>query len=89
MRGCGQADSEEEFDRPEGIVWASIDSTTGGLATDGCGDTKSEVFIEGSLPEECPEHKEGGFRRFWHRLFGGHRTSREPVSDRDPNRAAN
>lgn len=77
IRSIGQDHSDATFDRPEGVVWATIDPTTGGLATENCPETAEEVFIEGSLPAECPDHLENGFRRFWRHLF--HRERPEPV----------
>jgi membrane carboxypeptidase/penicillin-binding protein len=74
MRSIGADVSDETFDRPEGIVTASIDTTTGGLASPRCRETVEEIFIEGRLPPDCPEHAEGLFKKFWHGIFGkGHR----------------
>lgn len=70
MRGAGEFGTELTFDRPGGIVLASIDPTTGGLATDRCPEAIDEIFIDGQLPAECPDHVEGPLKRFWRRLFG-------------------
>src|SRR5205823_523992 len=56
MRSIGEADSDERFERPEGIVFQMVDPLTGGLASDGCPDTVEEMFIEGRLPAECQDH---------------------------------
>src|SRR5262249_41033324 len=48
--------------KPDGIVSAEIDPTTGLLATEQCPEHKTEYFIEGSEPKEycdhSPEHPE-------------------------------
>jgi len=42
--------------KPESIVMAEIDPTTGLLATEKCVERKTEYFIEGSEPKEFCEH---------------------------------
>ncbi len=84
MRSIGSEASAETFDRPEGIVQAAVDPATGGLATRRCRETVEELFIEGQLPADCPEHAEGLFRKFWHGIFG---KPRQETSDRDATRA--
>ena len=50
-----------EFEAPEGIVTADVDSETGLLATPGCPKVHSEVFIAGTQPvEACKLHGGGG-----------------------------
>lgn len=45
------------FDAPPGLVSVDIDSASGLLATPGCPDHRSELFIEGSQPTEyCSLH---------------------------------
>ena len=49
-----------EFQAPDGVVTADIDSTTGQLATPNCPKVTSEVFIAGSEPvESCRLHGGG------------------------------
>jgi len=71
MRSIGEADSDERFERPEGIAFEMVDPETGGLATGGCHDTVEEMFIEDRLPGDCPIHADGVFKKFWRRLFPG------------------
>lgn len=50
-----------DFTVPEGITFATIDATTGLLATKYCPKTKWEVFVEGNSPTEyCNLHTEKG-----------------------------
>jgi membrane carboxypeptidase/penicillin-binding protein PbpC len=42
----------EQFDRPDGIVTATVDSTCGKLPTEYSPSTRTEVFIEGTVPTE-------------------------------------
>jgi penicillin-binding protein 1B len=70
MRAAGEFENRAVFPRPDGIVEARIDPTTGGLATGRCPEEVDEIFIEGQVPAECEEHAGGGIRRFWRRLFG-------------------
>ena len=41
------------FERPEGIVEATVCRRTGGLATSRCTDTYTEIFTTDNMPEEC------------------------------------
>jgi penicillin-binding protein 1B len=49
-----------EFRVPRGLVTATIDPTTGGLATENCPKAISEVFLEGEAPGQIC-HVHGGF----------------------------
>ena len=50
-----------EFEAPDGVVTADVDSETGLLATPGCPKVHSEVFIAGTQPvEACKLHGGGG-----------------------------
>src|SRR5262249_22501262 len=71
MRSIGEEDSDERFERPEGITFEMVDPTTGGLASGSCPETVEEMFIEDRLPSDCPDHSGGVFKKFWRRLFGG------------------
>ncbi|MEQ1884027.1 MAG: PBP1A family penicillin-binding protein [Bryobacteraceae bacterium] len=54
--------SVREFEAPEGVVTAEVDSENGLLATTGCPKTHSEVYIAGTQPVElCKLH--GGVGR--------------------------
>jgi penicillin-binding protein 1B len=54
------------FTVPEGISAASIDPTTGKLATPSCPLTAREVFLSGTEPQPCDEHRNLGDRlREW------------------------
>ena len=44
------------FTRPNGIVEETICKTTGCLATTGCNNKYTEIFIEDNLPEQCEGH---------------------------------
>ncbi len=47
----------QEFERPEGLVFVTIDPTSGQLATPACPTTREEVFIAGTEPtESCSLH---------------------------------
>jgi penicillin-binding protein 1B len=56
------------FPEPPGIVHADVDPETGQAAGDGCPERVPEIFIAGTEPPLCEEHQ-GGFRRWWRRLF--------------------
>src|SRR4029453_14768441 len=71
MRSIGEGDSDERFERPEGITFEMVDPVTGGLSTGSCPDTVEEMFIEDRLPSDCPDHSGGVFKKFWRRLFSG------------------
>jgi penicillin-binding protein 1B len=49
-----------EFEAPRGIVSATVDPTTGGLATEDCPEAVPEVFLAGEAPTELC-HLHGGF----------------------------
>jgi penicillin-binding protein 1B len=50
-----------EFDVPDGVITAQIDPLSGKLATTGCPQSRSEVFIAGTQPMEyCPLHGGAG-----------------------------
>lgn len=44
------------FEKPDGVVTATVCSSTGKIATEGCGSVYEEVFVEGSLPDVCDGH---------------------------------
>ena len=44
------------FNKPEGIVSATICKDSGKKATDKCTNTYSEIFIEGTVPAACDAH---------------------------------
>ena len=44
------------FDRPSGVVSATICKASGKRATSKCSDTYSEIFVEGTVPGECDAH---------------------------------
>lgn len=46
----------KKFEKPEGIVSATVCKATGKKATGSCSDTYSEIFAKGSVPEECDGH---------------------------------
>jgi penicillin-binding protein 1B len=49
------------FSAPDGIVTAEVDPLSGELATSACPETRGEVFIAGSQPQEmCHLHRGGG-----------------------------
>lgn len=45
------------FQKPEGVVTATVCRVSGRLATDKCHDTYSEIFIKDKLPEACDAHQ--------------------------------
>ncbi|MDX2000582.1 MAG: PBP1A family penicillin-binding protein [Thermoanaerobaculia bacterium] len=49
-----------EFRVPRGLVTATVDPTTGGLATENCPEAITEVFLEGEAPGQIC-HLHGGF----------------------------
>jgi penicillin-binding protein 1B len=50
-----------DFPQPAGMVWATVDPTTGQLATDFCAYRVTEVFAEWQTPTEpCQRHSPGG-----------------------------
>lgn len=46
-----------KFNRPEGVVNATVCDDSGRLASDKCTHTHSEIFIKGKLPETCDAHE--------------------------------
>ncbi|MEW6607079.1 MAG: PBP1A family penicillin-binding protein [bacterium] len=51
----------QDFTVPSGVTFATVDPTTGLLATKYCPKTRSEIFIEGNSPTEyCHLHTEEG-----------------------------
>ncbi len=45
------------FERPSNIVTATICLDSGKVATDECTNTYTEVFVSGTVPDECDGHK--------------------------------
>jgi penicillin-binding protein 1B len=68
MAGIRHRWEGSSFPEPPGIVHAEIDPETGQVAGDACPERRPEIFIAGTEPELCEEHQ-GGFRRWWRRLF--------------------
>ena len=51
------ADKEvKDFEKPDNIVSAKICSDSGKKATDKCKNTYTEIFVEGTVPEDCDGH---------------------------------
>ena len=48
---------KSEFEKPDGVVSATVCRTSGRLASDRCSDTYSEVFRKDHLPETCDAHQ--------------------------------
>jgi penicillin-binding protein 1B len=47
----------QEFLQPPGVVWVTVDPTSGGIATAACPTRLTEAFIEGTEPKlVCPLH---------------------------------
>ena len=44
------------FVEPEGIVKATVCTSSGGLARSSCSNKRTEVFVKGSVPAECEGH---------------------------------
>ena len=44
------------FKRPSNVVYAKICQESGGLATDLCTKTTSDVFVKGTIPKQCAGH---------------------------------
>lgn len=44
------------FEKPDGIVSATVCRTTGCLASDSCRDTYREIFASDNMPEKCEGH---------------------------------
>jgi penicillin-binding protein 1B len=48
----------QEFERPEGLVFVTIDPESGQVATTACPATRDEVFLAGTEPADtCPLHR--------------------------------
>ena len=47
----------KRFERPDNIVTAKICTDSGKRATDECTHTYTEVFVQGTVPDECDGHK--------------------------------
>ena len=46
-----------DFQKPDTVITATIDPSTGYLATPECPDKKDEFFVAGTEPKEyCPKH---------------------------------
>ena len=45
-----------DFVRPDGIVEATICTSSGGLALPSCANKRTEVFVQGTVPAECEGH---------------------------------
>ena len=64
-----------QFPRPPSVVIADVDPVTGARALWGCPESRRELFLEGTLPEEvCPSgavtgSEPDGFRRTQERFF--------------------
>ncbi len=73
-----------DFDAPDGIVTADVDSETGQLATPNCPKVHSEVFIAGTQPVELC-HLHGGGKT----QIAGWEPTAAPAQDKTPVVAAN
>ena len=47
---------DSKFERPDGVVTATVCNVSGRLASDKCTQTHSEIFVKGKLPETCDAH---------------------------------
>ena len=56
MKKAHQGKESSRFDKPEGIVSATICKASGKKATDKCTDTYQEIFVEGTVPGDCDAH---------------------------------
>ncbi|TBR22648.1 PBP1A family penicillin-binding protein [bacterium] len=57
-------DAPDPWPRPEGLVTAEVDPSSGQLAHEGCPTRREELFLEGTKPsEDCALHKKGMFGR--------------------------
>jgi len=57
MRLAHNGKGGSRFEKPSGIVSATICSDTGLLATDSCVNKYSEIFIAGTVPKACDGHE--------------------------------
>lgn len=55
MKSLHTDKKNSRFEKPSGIVYASVCSKTGLRATKKCSSTYQEVFVEGTVPEYCDE----------------------------------
>ena len=70
MRSCESPYGDGVFERPSGVVTATIDPETGLLATPDCPTSREESFLEGTEPtKECDRHGGGVLHRLG-RLLG-------------------
>ena len=47
---------DSKFEKPEGVITATVCNVSGRLASDKCTQTHSEIFVKGKLPETCDAH---------------------------------
>jgi len=57
MKLAHNGKESSRFEKPSGIVSATICSDTGLLATDSCVNKYSEIFIAGTVPKACDGHE--------------------------------
>lgn len=57
MQKVHSGKESSRFNKPSGIVTATICRASGKRATDKCTDTYQEIFIEGTVPGECDAHE--------------------------------
>ena len=70
MQRLGVSD-DDPFPRPAGIVRRKVDPATGQRATRRCPETRQEIFLRGTEPEQsCERHGGTESRGFWRRVFG-------------------
>lgn len=68
-----QADGDGEakaFERPAGIVEATVDPSTDKLARTGCPERLAEIFVNGTQPTESCEAHAGGIKGLFRRWLG-------------------
>ncbi|MBR3163499.1 MAG: transglycosylase domain-containing protein [Clostridia bacterium] len=56
MKAIHKPLANSDFIRPEGIVEATICTSSGGLASAGCTNKRTEVFVKGTVPTACEGH---------------------------------
>lgn len=56
MQKVHSGKESSRFNKPSGIVTATICKASGKRATDKCVDTYQEIFVEGTVPGECDAH---------------------------------
>jgi penicillin-binding protein 1B len=65
------ADDADAFSQPAGVVRRKVDPATGQRATRRCPETRQEMFLRGTEPEQpCELHGGKKRRGFWKRVFG-------------------